>query len=151
MLQHLTLLDNLANDVALSASCAAALLSWSELAAIRLLRPPAGRGASFLSALQAAAHEAGAPLDGRCRAVLDALEAERFLCALCRWPNTCGVFSSAATLCAYGAQPGGKLRQANLRMLCHRADAWSRATRTACMDLWKPCGAERRRGNRAPA
>ena len=68
VLQHLTLLDNLANDVALLSELRSPLfeLSERELAAIRLLRPQ--REASFLSALQAAAHEAGAPLDARCRA-----------------------------------------------------------------------------------
>lgn len=96
VLQHLTLLDNLANDVALLSELRSPLfeLSERELAAIRLLRPQ--REASFLSALQAAAHEDDAPLDARCRAVLDALEAERFYARSSRWPNTCGVFSSAA-------------------------------------------------------
>ena len=55
VLQHLTLLDNLANDVALLSELRSPLfeLSERELAAIRLLRPQ--REASFLSALQAAA------------------------------------------------------------------------------------------------
>lgn len=51
----------------------------------------------------------------------------------------------------YGAQPGGKLRQANLRMLCHRADAYEQSHTDGRMDLWKPCGQMAAAGgNRAP-
>lgn len=128
VLQHLTLLDNLANDVALLSELRSPLfeLSERELAAIRLLRPQ--REASFLSALQAAAHEAGAPLDARCRAVLDALEAERFYARSMPLAEYLWSFLKRSGLYAhYGAQPGGKLRQANLRMLCHRADAYEQS------------------------
>lgn len=54
VIQHLTLLDNLANDVALISELRSPLFEMTEreLAAIRLLRPQ--REASFLSALQAA-------------------------------------------------------------------------------------------------
>lgn len=128
VLQHLALLDNLANDVALLSELRSPLfeLSERELAAIRLLRPQ--REASFLSALQAAAHEADAPLDARCRAVLDALEAERFYARSMPLAEYLWSFLKRSGLYAhYGAQPGGKLRQANLRMLCHRADAYEQS------------------------
>lgn len=123
VLQHLMLLDNLANDVALLSELRSPLfeLTERELAAIRLLRPQ--REASFLSALQAAAQEADEPLAGRCRAVLEALEDERFYARSMPLAEYLWSFLKRSGLYAhYGAQPGGKLRQANLRMLCHRAD-----------------------------
>ena len=125
VLQHLTLLDNLANDVALLSELRSPLFEMTEreLAAIRLLRPQ--REASFLSALQAAAREAAEPLAARCRAVLEALESERFYARSMPLADYLWSFLKRSGLYAhYGAQPGGKLRQANLRMLCHRADAY---------------------------
>ena len=128
VIQHLTLLDNLANDVALLSELRCPLFEMTEreLADIRLLRPQ--REASFLSALQTAAHEAREPLAARCRAVLEALEAERFYARSMPLAEYLWSFLKRSGLYAhYGAQPGGKLRQANLRMLCHRADDYERS------------------------
>ena len=128
MIQHLTLLDNLANDVALLSELRSPLFEMAEreLAQIRLLRPE--REASFLGALQAAAREGAEPLASRCRAVLDTLENERFCVRSMPLAQYLWSFLNRSGLYAhYGAQPGGKLRQANLRMLCHRADAYEQS------------------------
>ncbi|MDD3410919.1 MAG: UvrD-helicase domain-containing protein [Eubacteriales bacterium] len=118
---HLRLMNNLENDVALIAALRGPAygLSEPELAAVRLHRPE--KGASFLAALREAARAEGM-LGARCRGALDTLEHERFLLAhtpldeyLWGWTQRSGLYAW------YGAQPGGRLRQANLRMLCHKA------------------------------
>ena len=97
VLQHLTLLDNLANDVALLSELRSPLFEMTEreLAAIRLLRPQ--REASFLSALQAAAREARrAPRRALPRRAGGAGGRSGSMRAACRWPTICGASSSAA-------------------------------------------------------
>ncbi len=118
-MNHLRLMDNLADDLS--------LLGWlrgpavgmdeRELAAVRLNRPEG----SYLDALRAAALENGA-WGKRCADALKTLEHERFLLAetpldeyLWGWLGRSGLYAF------YGCQPGGKLRQANLRMLCQKA------------------------------
>lgn len=128
MLSHLSLLDNLMNDVALIGELRSPLfeISEQELAAIRMLRPE--REASFLTALRAAAAEAADErLRTRCREVLVTLERERFYARsmpladyLWDFLNRSGLYQH------FGAQPGGKLRQANLRMLCTRAGEYEK-------------------------
>ena len=126
MLQHLTLLDNLANDVALLSELRSPLFEMTEreLAAIRLLRPQRGGQLSQPRCRRPARRGRRAP----CRAlpaVLEALESERFYARSMPLADYLWSFLKRSGLYAhYGAQPGGKLRQANLRMLCHRADAY---------------------------
>lgn len=128
VLQHLSLLDNLSNDVALLSELRSPLFEMSEqeLSKIRLIRPQ--REASFLSALQAAAQEAEQGLRKRCAAALDTLESERFYARSMPLADYLWSFLKRSGLYAhYGAQPGGRLRQANLRMLCHRAAAYEQS------------------------
>lgn len=124
LIQFLTLMNNLMNDVALLSVLRGPLFDMSEgeLAQIRLCRPE--RGASYLSALQTAA-ESGedAKLAARCREALDTFERERFYLNSMPLSSYLWDFLTRSGLYVhYGAQPGGRLRQANLRMLCHRAE-----------------------------
>ena len=118
-LNHLRLMDNIADDLALIASLRSPAVGMDdrELAMIRLR---GGQG-SFLAAMRAVA--AGRdPLALRCADALAALERERFLLTESRldeylwgWLGRSGLYAF------YGCQQNGKLRQANLRMLCDRA------------------------------
>lgn len=122
MVQYLTVLDNLMNDVALLSVLRSPLfeMTESELSRIRLMRP--SKDDSFLTALMAAADEAQQPLRTRAARILDTLRQERFLLGSMPLSDYLWSFLSRSGLYAhYGAQPGGKLRQANLRMLCSRA------------------------------
>ncbi|MBR5545867.1 MAG: helicase-exonuclease AddAB subunit AddA [Clostridia bacterium] len=122
MIQYLSLLDNLMNDVALLSVLRSPLFEMTEpeLSAIRLLKPE--REASFLNAMLHASMEADEPLKGRCAAVLQKLADERFYLNSMPLSDYLWDFLIRSGLYAhYGAQPGGKLRQANLRMLCSRA------------------------------
>ncbi len=127
--QHLLLMDNLMNDVPLISELRSPLfeMTETELAQIRLKKPQ--REASFLEALRAAAEDAGQPsLTKRCAEALDRLEHERFLYNSMQLDEYLWDFLMRSGLYAhYGAQPGGKLRQANLRMLCHRAGEYAKA------------------------
>lgn len=126
--QHLRLMDNLMNDIALLSELRSPLFEMSEreLAQIRLTRPQ--KEASFLSALQAAAREAAEPLRARCAQVMEVLERERFYLRSMPLDDYLWSFLSRSGLYAhYGAQPGGRLRQANLRMLCHRAGEYEKS------------------------
>jgi len=118
-MNHLRLMDNLADDLSLLACLRGPAVGMDEreLAAVRLRHA----GGSYLEAMQAAALEDGA-LARRCAGALDTLAHERFLLAempldkyLWGWVNRSGLYAF------YGCQPGGKLRQANLRMLCQKA------------------------------
>ncbi len=120
-LEHLRLLSNLENDIALLAALRGPVFAFTEpeLAAVRLCKPE--REASFLDALKCAA-ESDAPIADRAAGALQRLTRERFLCRalpldeyLWDWLARSGLYGF------YGAQPGGKLRQANLRMLCQKA------------------------------
>ncbi|HNW87548.1 MAG TPA: UvrD-helicase domain-containing protein [Candidatus Limiplasma sp.] len=118
-LNHLRLMDNIADDIALLACLRSPAIGMDdrELAAIRLRQ---GEG-PYLEAVQAAAR-ATDPLGRRCADALATLAHERFLLAetplheyLWGWLNRSGLYAF------YGCQPNGKLRQANLRMLCEKA------------------------------
>jgi ATP-dependent helicase/nuclease subunit A len=121
--QHLLLLDNMRNDLALIAELRSPLFQWSEqeLAAVRLNMPQ--REASFYEALTHTAQDQPETVLGRrCAAVLESLEEERFLYRNMQPSEYLWDFLMRSGMYAhYGAQPGGKMRQANLRMLCLRA------------------------------
>lgn len=118
-INHLRLMDNIADDLALLTSLRSPAIGMDEreLAAVRL-RHPQG---SFLEAVRAASTEADL-LAKRCLDALHTLEHERFLLRetpldeyLWGWLNRSGMYAF------YGCQSSGKLRQANLRMLCEKA------------------------------
>ena len=127
--QHLVLLDNLRNDLALIGELRSPLfdLSERELADIRLQLPDGN--ATFYDALMACAdQEENEVLRKRCRSLLDFLEEERFLYRSMPVEEYLWDFLMRSGLYAhYGCQPGGKLRQANLRMLCHKAGEYAAA------------------------
>lgn len=122
-LMHLRLLNNSMDDITLLAALRGPLyrMTEEELAHVRLQRPE--RGASFLSALEACAQsEPKLALGERCRAVLEDLAHERFLQRSMPLDEYLWSFLSRSGMYGfYGAQPGGRLRQANLRMLCTHA------------------------------
>jgi len=127
LIQYLSLMDNLMNDVALLSVLRSPLFEMTEqeLSAIRLVRPE--REASFLTAVTAAASGADEPLRTRCADVLRMLENERFYIRSMSLSAYLWDFLGRSGLYAhFGAQPGGRLRQANLRMLCHRADEYEK-------------------------
>jgi len=127
MIQYLTLLDNMMNDVALLSVLRSPLFEMSEpeLSAVRLLRPE--REASFLTAMLHASAEADEPLRSRTAGVLKRLADERFYVNSMALSDYLWDFLVRSGLYAhYGAQPGGKLRQANLRMLCARAGEYEK-------------------------
>ena len=122
LIQYLTVLDNLMNDVPLISVLRSPLFEMSEpeLAQIRLLKPE--KEASYLTALMHAAEAADEPLRTRCREALRVMEQERFYLRSMPLSQYMWDFLGRSGLYAhYGAQTGGQLRQANLRMLCHRA------------------------------
>ncbi|MBR4069468.1 MAG: helicase-exonuclease AddAB subunit AddA [Clostridia bacterium] len=127
--QHLLLLDNLRNDLALISELRSPLfdLSERELAEIRLQLPDDKR--TFYDAMMVCAQqEENQPLRQRCQSLLDFLEQERFLCRSMPVEEYLWDFLMRSGLYAhYGCQPGGKLRQANLRMLCHKAGEYAAA------------------------
>lgn len=125
--QHLMLLDNLRNDLALIAELRSPLFDFSEreLTEIRLQLPEAKT--TFYDALMTCAtQQENEQLRKRCRSVLDTLEEERFLYRSMPVEEYLWDFLMRSGLYAhYGCQPGGKLRQANLRMLCHKAGEYA--------------------------
>ena len=127
--QHLLLLDNLRNDLALISELRSPLFDMSEreLTEIRLHLPDAE--SSYLDALVAcASQQEDEALRKRCQMVLDTLEEERFLYRSMPVEEYLWDFLMRSGLYAhYGCQPGGKLRQANLRMLCHKAGEYALA------------------------
>ncbi len=127
--QHLMLLDNLRNDLALIAELRSPLFDMdeSQLSQIRLNLPDAS--SSFYDALlTCASQQEDEPLRQRCQLVLDTLEEERFLYRSMPVEEYLWDFLMRSGLYAhYGCQPGGKLRQANLRMLCHKAGEYAAA------------------------
>ena len=127
LIQYLSLLDNLMNDVALIAVLRSPLFHFTEqmLADVRLLKPE--REASYLSALMHAADAAPSPLRDSCRDALDTLKKERFYIRSMPLSQYLWDFLSRSGLYVfYGAQPGGKARQANLRLVCQRASDWEK-------------------------
>ena len=127
--QHLMLLDNLRNDLALIAELRSPLFDMSEreLTEIRLHLPE--RDSTYLDALMACARQQeDEALRARCQNVLDTLEEERFLYRSMPVEEYLWDFLMRSGLYAhYGCQPGGKLRQANLRMLCHKAGEYAQS------------------------
>ncbi len=125
--QHLSLLDNLRNDLALISELRSPLFNMNEreLTEIRLYLPDAG--SSYLDALLAcAAQQEDSTLAARCKQVLEQLEHERFLYASMPVEEYLWDFLMRSGLYAhYGCQPGGKLRQANLRMMCYKAGEYA--------------------------
>ena len=127
--QHLMLLDNQRNDLALIAELRSPLFDMSEreLSEIRLHLPD--RDSTFLDALLACTRQQeDDQLRSRCQSVLDMLEEERFLYHSMPVEEYLWDFLMRSGLYAhYGCQPGGKLRQANLRMLCHKAGEYAQS------------------------
>ena len=125
--QHLMLMDNLRNDLALITELRSPLFDMSEreLADIRLMMPE--REATFLDAVKECSRQQEDQLLGmRCKHVLEELEKERFLYNSMPVEEYLWDFLMRSGLYAhYGCQPGGKLRQANLRMLCHKAGEYA--------------------------
>lgn len=118
-INHLRLMDNIADDLALLTSLRSPAIGMDEreLAAVRL-RYPQG---SYLEAVRAVSAE-GDLLAKRCADALHTLERERFL--LCETPldeYLWGWLNRSGMYAFYGCQSSGKLRQANLRMLCEKA------------------------------
>ncbi len=122
-LAHLRLLDHLMDDLSLLAALRGPqyALTEEELGQIRLHKPESK--ASFLEAMIAAS--LAQPQDSlcqRCSQILADLKQERFLQQSMPLDEYLWAFLSRSGMYGfYGAQPGGKLRQANLRMLCDRA------------------------------
>ena len=127
--QHLLLLDNLRNDLALISELRSPLFDMSEreLTDIRLHLPDGD--SSYLDALLACTQQQeDEVLRKRCQSVLDTLEEERFLYHSMPVEEYLWDFLMRSGLYAhYGCQPGGKLRQANLRMLCHKAGEYAQS------------------------
>ena len=127
--QHLLLLDNLRNDLALISELRSPLFDMSEreLSDIRLHLPDSN--SSYLDALMACTcQQEDEALRSRCQSVLDMLEEERFLYHSMPVEEYLWDFLMRSGLYAhYGCQPGGKLRQANLRMLCHKAREYAQS------------------------
>ena len=125
--QHLMLLDNLRNDLALISELRSPLFDMSEreLTEIRLHLPDGD--STYLDALLACTQQQeDEALRKRCQSVLDTLEEERFLYHSMPVEEYLWDFLMRSGLYAhYGCQPGGKLRQANLRMLCHKAGEYA--------------------------
>lgn len=150
--QHLRLMDNLMNDIALLSELRSPLFEMGEreLAQIRLTRPQ--KEASFLSALQAAAQEAAQPLRARCGQVMEVLQRERFYLRSMPLDEYLWSFLSRSGLYAhYGAQPGGRLRQANLRMLCHRAGEYEKSHTDGLHGFVESLAAQTGGGENSPA
>jgi ATP-dependent helicase/nuclease subunit A len=118
-LNHLRLLDNIADDLSLIAWMRSPAGGFGEkmLAQVRLHAPQG----SYLEAVRAAAQGEG-PLARQCALALDTLARERFLLMetpldqyLWGWLTRSGLYAF------FGCQPNGAQRQANLRMLCEKA------------------------------
>ena len=122
-LAHLRLLDNQMDDPALLTVLRGPVyaMTEAELAQIRMCRPE--KEASFHGALVTCAQRAeGLPLSARCQDILETLDRERFLQrSMALDEYLWGFLSRSGLYGFYGAQPGGRLRQANLRMLCSKA------------------------------
>ena len=122
--QLLMLLDNPRNDTALLSVMRSPLFDFGEqeLAHIRLNAPDAP---GFYDAVQFTVGLAGDALQERCRAVLTRLEEERFLFRhMSPQEYLWDALMRTGMYAHYGAQPGGRLRQANLRMLCLKLEEY---------------------------
>ncbi|HPJ01477.1 MAG TPA: 3'-5' exonuclease [Candidatus Limiplasma sp.] len=119
VLCHLRLMDNIRDDLSLLACLRSPAIGLTdqEMADVRV-RYSHG---SYLEALRnvSAADDA---LGRRCADALKQLEHERFLMNAMPLPDYLWSFLTRSGLYAfYGCQPYGKLRQANLRLLCEKA------------------------------
>ncbi len=120
----LSVIDNPLQDVPLLAALKMPpfALTDGELAAIRRVRT--GKKAPFYAAFQAVCEETGA-LSDKCRRIRDQLNAWRFQAETMRLSDfVWQVMQSGGYYAAVGALPKGELRQANLRMLYQRAQAF---------------------------
>ncbi|MBN1777311.1 MAG: UvrD-helicase domain-containing protein [Clostridiales bacterium] len=119
VLCHLRLMDNVQDDLSLLACLRSPAIGMTdqELADIRIRCPRE----SFLEAVRKAAAGVDA-LAGRCANALREIGHERFLMRNTPLPEYLWGFLTRSGLYAfYGCQPYGKLRQANLRLLCEKA------------------------------
>ncbi len=122
VLCHLRLMDNIRDDLSLLACLRSPAIGLSdqEMADVRVRCP---RG-SYLDALRSVAEGTDA-LAARCNAALASLQHERFLMRSMPLAEYLWSFLTRSGLYAfYGCQPYGKLRQANLRLLCEKAVAF---------------------------
>ncbi len=123
---HLHLLDNLMDDTALISELRSPLfdMTESELSRIRISKPE--KQASFLEALRHSAEQGvDAKLKARCAQALAMLARERELAGSMPLDEYLWDFIQRSGLYAhYGAQPGGRQRQANLRLLCSLASSY---------------------------
>ena len=121
---HLRLLDNMLDDVSFLASLRGPHYAFTEeeLAQVRLHKTEST--SSYLEAFMAAADaKPENALSVRCQQVLLDFKQERFLQQSMPLDEYLWDFLSRSGLYGfYGTQPGGKLRQANLRMLCTQAN-----------------------------
>ncbi|MCL1854597.1 MAG: UvrD-helicase domain-containing protein, partial [Clostridia bacterium] len=122
-LVHLRLLDNMMDDLSFLAALRGPQYTFSEeeLAQVRLHKTELN--ASYLEAFMAAADaKPKSALSSRCQKVLLDFKQERFLQQSMPLDEYLWDFLRRSGMYDfYGAQPGGKLRQANLRMLCTQA------------------------------
>lgn len=120
-LSALCLADNRYDDLSLLSVLRGPVFGFTEgeLASIRLTLD--SRDQSFLNALSAKAEHTD-ELGRRCKAALNQLERERFLQSAMPLDEYLWDYLKRSGLYAfYGGMEGGKLRQANLRMLCYKA------------------------------
>ena len=119
VLCHLRLMDNIRDDLSLLACLRSPAMGLTdeELALVRIRTP---RG-SYLDALRTAAAGEDA-LAARAANALQTLEHERFLLRSMPLPDYLWQWLSRSGLYAYyGCLPYGRLRQANLQLLCEKA------------------------------
>ena len=120
----LSVIDNPLQDVPLLAALKMPpfALTDQELALIRLAKT--GRDVAFHEALAAICEEEG-ELPAKCRSVRNQLESWRFRAETMRLSDFVWlVMQESGYYAAVGALPKGELRQANLRMLYQRAQAF---------------------------
>ncbi len=119
VLCHLKLMDNIQDDLSLLACLRSPAIGFTdaELAEVRIR---SSRG-SYLEAVRRAALGQDA-LSRRCAQAMEELAHERFLLRSMPLPEYLWKWLSRSGLYAfYGCQPYGRLRQANLRLLCEKA------------------------------
>ena len=124
-LNWLGLLTDPTRDVPLLAILRGPLFSLTsnDLAEIRLSLPTSGT--PFYKAMEAAMKTAPEPLKTRLRAIDETLKKERFLLSSMPLSDYLWSFFSRSGLYAYfGTREGGEIRQANLRVLCVKAESY---------------------------
>ena len=124
ILCHLRLLDNWMDDLSLLAVLRGPFYAFDEeeLANVRICKPEL-KASFFETLLAAAAVTPKNALSFRCSKVIEDLKQERFFQQSMPLDEYLWDYLSRSGLYSfYGAQPGGKLRKANLRMLCNQAN-----------------------------